>query len=310
MKSPRVSCIPGPAAFRAALLAAGIMAVLAVPTARAAAPAPQAAAVPAGSNGPTLRLDYDPGGSGGNPVAAFMYFVPLISPDPVTCETSRGSTQAARVTSAKRKADADSFSTRCEFEFSGKGSQQSNFDLTNHVRRHEQKLKKGGALERQLVSITVEGPGSGVVEIEGVVTNGVQTVTEVRLRFNARGKASPVSIGLCDVVFKDGKFQRVNEIVARVNTLTFRRQPGRPKMEVALASITDKGASKGIWQSIKGGMMGMAANLLIPPLTVEATGHRTMLDFGRALTAGETSFTFPRAKNLRDTVGSIPAGGR
>ncbi len=262
------------------------------------------------SNGPTLRLDYNTGDSAGNPVASFMYFVPLISPDPVTCETSRGSTQTARVTSAKRKVDSDSFSTRCEFEFGGKGSQQSNFDLTNHVRRHEQNLKKGGALERQLVSITVEGPGSGVVEVEGVVTNGVQTVSEVRLRFNARGKASPVSIGLCDVVFKDGKFQRVNEIVARVNTLTFRRQPGRPRMEVTLASITDKGASKGLWQSIKGGVMGMAANLLIPPLTVEATGHRTMLDFGRALSAGETAFTFPRAKNLRSTVGSIPSGGR
>ena len=41
--------------------------------------------------------------SSGNPVAAFMYFVPFISPEPVFCLTSPGSTQVARVLSAKRK---------------------------------------------------------------------------------------------------------------------------------------------------------------------------------------------------------------
>ena len=40
-------------------------------------------------------------------------------------------------------------------------------------------------------------------------------------------------------------------------------------------------------------------NLLIDPLTVEAVGHRAMLDFGRALASGAATFTFPRATNLK-----------
>jgi len=234
-----------------------------------------------------------------------MYFIPLIAPDPCSCLTRRGNTQTARVTSAKRTSTGNSFATKCEFEFTGTGLQQSVFDLTNQIRRHEKQLKNGTDLQRQLASITVEGPGSGIVEVEGVTTNGVQTVTQVLLRFNAHGKSSPVSIGLCDIRYRAGKFEHTNEMVARVNTLKFRRQPGRPKMEVSLASVSEKGAGKNLWQTIKGGMKGMAANLLIPPLTVEATGHRTMLDFGRALTAGESTFTFPRAKNLK-SVGEIP----
>ena len=133
------------------------------------------------------------------------------------------------MTSAKRRFTAHSFLTKCEFEFSGQGSQQSLFDLTNKIRRQERKLKEGGSLRRQLSSITVEGTGSGTVEVEGTVSNGVQTVTEVRLRFNARGTASPVSIGLCDIRYVDGEFKQLKEMVAQVNTLTFRRKPDRPR---------------------------------------------------------------------------------
>lgn len=157
------------------------------------------------STGPTIRLDYTLGKSTGNPIASFMYFVPLISPEPVSSRTSPGSTQSAQVTSAKRWFTAHSFSTKCEFEFSGQGSQQSLFDLTKNTQRHERKLKKGGTLHRQLSSITVEGTGNGTVEVEGTVSNGVQTVTEVRLRFNARGTTSPVSIGLCDIQYVDSE---------------------------------------------------------------------------------------------------------
>jgi hypothetical protein len=53
--------------------------------------------------GPTLRLEFGRNQSPGNPLASFMYFVPLISPEPVSSITSPSSTQAARVLSAKRK---------------------------------------------------------------------------------------------------------------------------------------------------------------------------------------------------------------
>ena len=284
MKNPRIM-----------LLALVVVVVLGMAPLLLGAQQPKASA----STGPTIRLDYTLGKSTGNPVASFMYFVPLISPEPVSSLTSPGSTQSAQVTSAKRRFTAHSFSTKCEFEFSGQGSQQSLFDLTNNIRRHERKLKEGGSLHRQLSSITVEGTGNGSVEVEGTVSNGVQTVTEVRLRFNAHGTTSPVSIGLCDIRYADGEFKQLKEIVATVNTLTFRRRPGPPKMEVTVASVRKKGVGNNLWQSIKGGITGTAVNLFLDPLTVEVTGHQAMLDFGQALVSGAPTFTFPHARNLK-----------
>ena len=177
------------------------------------------------ATGPTIRLDVGHDPPSGNPVATFMYFVPLISPEPVSSITSPGSTQSARVLSAERKNTPHSFVVSCEFEFTGEGSQQSIFDLEPNIHRQERQLKAGGSLEHQLSSITVKGPGSGTVEVEGSISNNVETVSAVRLRFNAHGKASPVAIELCELRYLGGEVRRLNEIVARVNTLSFRRKP-------------------------------------------------------------------------------------
>jgi hypothetical protein len=101
-------------------------------------------------------------------------------------------------------------------------------------------------------------------------------------------------------------FQIENEIVARVNTLTFRRQAGPPKMEVTLASIKWKDADDGLWQNFLGGLKGVTANLFLPPLTVEAEGHQAMLDFGRALALEKASFTFPYAERLKTNPAQAP----
>jgi hypothetical protein len=263
------------------------------------ADSPAAGSATNATTGPTIRLDYGADQSPGNPVASFMYFVPLISPEPVSSSTSPGSTQAARVLSARRKSTVHSFVMTCEFEFTGSGSQQSILDLAPTIRRNDRDLRAGGSTGRQLSSITVNGPCSGTVEVEGTISNRVETVTEVRLRFNAHGKTSPVSIGLCEIRYREGEFQRLNQIVARVNTLTFRRKPGPPKMEVTVASVKNKGAGDGLWQNLTGSFKGLAVNLLIDPLTVEAIGHRAMLDFGEALASGAATFTFPRATNLK-----------
>jgi hypothetical protein len=231
-------------------------------------------------------------------MASFMYFVPLISPEPVSSSTSPGSTQTARVLSTRRKGTAHSFAVTCEFEFTGNGSQQSILDLEPTIRRQERKLKAGGSTGRLLSSITVNGSGRGAVEVEGTVSNNVETVREVRLRFNARGETSPVSIGLCEIRYHEGEFRRRNEIVARVNTLTFRRGSGPPKMEVTVASVKNKAAGDGLWQNFRASVKGLAANLLIDPLAVEAIGHRAMLDFGGAVSSGAATFTFPCATNL------------
>jgi len=257
------------------------------------------------ATGPTIRLDFGHDQFPGNPMASFMYFIPLISPEPVSSITSPGSTQAARVLSAKRKNSLHSFVATCEFEVTGNGSQQSIIDLGPIVSRLERQLKEGGSTGRRLSSITVEGQGSGTVEVEGTISNNVETVTEVRLRFNAHGKTSPVCIGLCEIRYREGEFRRLNEIVARVNTLAFRRKPGPTKMEVGVASVKNKGAGNGLWQNLKGPIKGLAVNLLIDPLKVQAVGHQAMLDFGSALASGSATFTFPRATNLN--LNSSPA---
>jgi hypothetical protein len=268
-----------------------------------ATPPPTVTATDA-ATGPTIRLDYSRDQSPGNPVASFMYFVPLISPEPVSSSTSPDSTQAARVLSARRKGTVHSFVVTCEFEFTGNGSQQSIVDLAPTIRRHDRELRAGGSTGRQLSSITVNGSGSGTVEVEGTVSNKVETVREVRLRFNAHSKTSPVSIGLCEIRYQEGEFRRFNEIVARVNTLTFRRGPGPPKMEVTVASVKNKAAGDGLWQKLKSGVKSLAVNLLIDPLTVEGIGHQAMLDFGGALTSGAATFTFPCATNLNSNSSS------
>ena len=70
-------------------------------------------------------------------------------------------------------------------------------------------------------------------------------------------------------------------------------------MEVTVGPVKNKAAGDGLWQNLTAGVKGLAANLLIAPLTVEAIGHRAMLDFGGAVSSGAATFTFPRAPNLK-----------
>ncbi len=280
------------------MLAAALSGVCAVQTFGQPAP-PLITAPTNAATGPTISLDFNRDSSAGNPVASFMYFVPLISPEPVSTATSPGSTQNARVLSVKRHGSSNAFVVTCEFEFTGNGSQQSIFDLGPAIHRGESQIKAGGSIPRQLTSIVVEGAGHGTVEIEGVVSNHVETVNEVRLRFNSHGHPSPVSIGMCEIRWLENEFRRVNEIIARVNTLTFRNKPGVPRMEVTVASVKDKGASGGLWQNFKGGIKSLAVNLFLEPLPIEVVGNKAMIDFGAALAAGNATFTFPWAKNLK-----------
>jgi hypothetical protein len=261
------------------------------------------AAAPAG---PTLQLDYGHGAPQANPVSQFMYFVPLISPEPVSVFTNAGNTQRARVLSIRCRTNSTSFLATCEFEFTGEGSLQNVFDHSRLIEQRLNKLKASDSLTHQLGSINVEGSGNGSVEIEGTLTNGLRTVNEVRLRFNGCGHTSPVTINLQDICYRNDAVQFENEIVARVNTLAFRRQPGTPKMEVTLASIKRKDAGEGLWQNILGGLKGVTANLFLPPLTVEAEGHQAMLDFGLALATEKPAFTFPVAIRLKNSPTNAP----
>jgi hypothetical protein len=254
----------------------------------------------AAPTGPTLHLNYGRGETNGNPISAFMYFVPLISPEPVSVFTNAGNTQCARVLSFACRTNGSSFRATCEFDFTGTGSQRNVFDLTEKIKRHEKELQAGGSVKHVLAAINVAGPGSGDVEIEGGFTNGQRTVNQVRLHFNRHGRTSPVTINLQDFAWRDGAVQVENELVARVNVLTFQRMSGTPKMEVSLASIKRKDAGNGLWQNFLGGIKGATANLFLPPLPIEPEGQQAMLDFGRALATQKPTFTFPLATRLEN----------
>jgi hypothetical protein len=271
--------------------------LISLPDKREANPAPE-------SVGPTLHLSDGRGESPGIPVAEFMYFVPLISLEPVSIVKSPGNTQCARMASATRSFTAKSFLVTCEFEFTGEGSQQNVFDHTDKVRRHERELKEGGALTHQLGSINVQGTGSISIEVAGTMAGHLPTVTEVRLRFNGRGRPSPVTIGLHDIRYRDGAIQLRNESVAQVNTLVFRRRPGPPKMDITVASVKRKDARSNFYQNVMGGLRGATVNLFLKPIPVAPAGNEAMLNFGLALASEAPAFTFPHAGNLKaDGIG-------
>jgi len=117
------------------------------------------------------------------------------------------------------------------------------------------------------------------------------------VEFNARGRESPVTVGLYEIKAKNGQHSyanRSNEIVARVNTLTFKRS-ARPRMGITVASIAGKTGKAGFWGRFK----AVVANLFIEPVEVDKLGNDAMLDFGYALLRQQPAFTFPRAQNLR-----------
>jgi len=256
----------------------------------------------AAPTGPTLLFDYGHGQLRENLVSKFMYFVPLISPEPVSVFTDASNAQCARVLSFSSRTNGASFSVTCEFDFTGTGSLQNVFDHTPKIKKHEQELQAGTPLKHQLDSINVLGTGNGSVEIEGVFTNGQRVVNLVELRFNRHGHASPVTINLEDIIYRNGAIRSENEIVARVNSLTFRRSSGTPKMEVGLASLKSKDAGDGMWQNFMGSLKGATANLFLPPLKVEPEGQQAMLDFGLALATGKPDFTFPIATRLKENT--------
>jgi hypothetical protein len=254
---------------------------------------------PSDSSGPTLLLNRGQGKPAGNRVAEFMYFVALISPEPVSVEQSPENTQRAHLVSVRRRDTGNSFLIDFEFRFAGQGYQRNIFDHTEKIRQQERKLKDGGVLDHQLASINVEGPGKVNVEVCGAIMDGVTNVAQVRLHFSADGQPSPVSIDLHDVRYVNGVLQEVNQTVAKVNTLTFRRQPGPAKMEVTVASIRRKASGDSAWESVLGKVKATAVNLILPPVDIDKAGRDAMLRFGLALASGAPTYTFPRAAHLK-----------
>jgi hypothetical protein len=251
------------------------------------------------SNGPTLILNYSKETFKKNPILAFAYFIPLISPVLVDREISVNNEQQEGIISYERTVTSNSFYVACEFELSGKGFHKNTFDSAGMIARNIGDLEEGEPLTNMLDYIKFEGDGVGFIEVKGTITGSTQTVTEVDVCFDTKGQKSPVTIGLYSVKPQNGQYKyenRYNEIIARVDTLTFRKSEKNPRMGIEVASIHKKTEEEGFWSKIK----GLIANFFIKPLEVDKLGNDTMLNFGYAILNKKPAFTFPKAKNIKE----------
>lgn len=250
------------------------------------------------ANGPTVLLSYDGNAPESNPTSSFMYFVPLISPTLVDMEISANNRQVARIVSCEKKVTPASFSVSCEFEMLGEGFFKTIFDAPMVIEIFLPEQDKDESMTNILDYIEFEGEGFGRVDVKGNITASGSDVTEVTIHFNAKGHQSPVSIGLYSIEPKDGQFKYENkydEMIARIASLTFRKSDSRPKMEVKLASVNKAANPNGFISKVK----GVVANWFLTPIKISEIGNDTMLDFGLSLLREKSSFTFPKADNIR-----------
>ena len=250
------------------------------------------------SNGPTILLDYRQEGFIKNPISSFMYFVPLISRTLVDREISANNDQQVGIIKYEKNVTSESFRVVCEFEISGRGFHKTTYDAEGMIKAHIDDSEKGESLTHILDYIKVEGEGFGRVEVNGTMTGSTPSVTEVYMEFTGRGHKSPVTVGLYDIRQKEGQYKyenRSNQIIARVNSLVFKKTEKTPRLGITLASIRDQSESDGLFGAVKGAI----ANLFIRPPKVAKLGNETMLDFGRALLEQKSVFTFPKAKNIK-----------
>jgi hypothetical protein len=302
-------------AFRRGVAGVGLVLVMATGCSslpRGQASAVQEAGATAGREalpvaGPILRLGEvcRSNGTVGIPVRDFMYFVPLISPEPVDCSVSAGSTQSVRLQSVERSQDGRSFTLRCRFALVGAGVLQNDYDHTAMVSRSAEFLRGGGRLTEILGYIRVEGEGICTLEASGESVAGVPVVQKATLAFAGSGGPSPVRIGLEYIAGAPEAWKAEPQAVAYVASLSFARTPPPTRMNVSLASLRDPQAGDTLTEQLKGALKGAIANLLIPPVDIEASGNQALLDFAAALFSGAPTFAFPLAPNLRSlTVSS------
>lgn len=251
------------------------------------------------ANGPTVRLNYDSRTTEKNPISSFMYFIPLLSPTFVDKETSADNEQQVGIVSYERNITSKSFYVICEFEITGTGFHKNTFDPVGMIAERTGKLKEGKPLTNTLDYIKFDGGGLGRIEVKGTITGSTETVTEMDIHFNARDQKSPVTIGLYDIKPKDRQYKyenRSEEIVARVNALTFKKSK-TPRMGIEIASIHKKTDNENYWGAVKA---AIANYFFINPPRVTKLGNDTMLSFGYAMLKQKPAFTFPKAKNLRE----------
>jgi hypothetical protein len=254
---------------------------------------------PADFNGPTVMLSYDTLKPVKMPTASFMYFIPLISPTPVSTEISSNNRQQSMFLSYEKSVILDSFTVSCEFELQGSGFFMDIFDSNGVIATFGEEIKKNAPVKNILDYIRLEGDGFGRIDVKGTVADSNVTVTQVDVRFGTKGK-SPVTIGLYSVSPENGRYKyenRNNEIVAKVATLTFKKTDGDPRMGIEVVSVNKASRPN----SYVGRVKGFIVNFFIEPVKISKLGNDTMLNFGYALLNKQPSFTFPVAHNIKES---------
>jgi hypothetical protein len=255
-------------------------------------------------SGPTLLMDYRDGGPG-NPVDTFMYFVPLVAPTAMDVYTDPNTTLNARIISRTSKETDGEFTTVCTFEIRGSGLYEASFEPTEMIAFNLEGNMKPRTLHNLLRSIRVDGPMQGSLEVSGTIQNAQRQVNRVQMRFDLNGK-SPVTAHLYDVK-SDGKAclfeNRFNEQRTRIDSLSFARGGNPPRMITEVGAIAGEKQKEGFFAAVK----AMLANWFLPPLPIATVGNETMINFGMALDATQPEFTFPYARNLRQSLSAMLA---
>jgi hypothetical protein len=254
-----------------------------------------------GDKGPTVYLFDKNGGYPDNTLSDFMYFVPLVSPVPISAVTSQNNTQGGHILTYESGQTKDSFYVACEFRMEGEGFYLNEFDDDAMVEWNIKSIDNKKVLKNILDYIKFEGEGYGEIEAKGTTSGSAMMVEKVEVRFNARGAESPVTVGLYDVDTSkktDGHYRQYNKKVARIMTLTFNRSEAVPKLELKISAVGKDEESLGTWAHIK----GFLGNFFIEPIEIDKLGNNTMLEFGLSLYKKNATFTFPKAKNLKSTT--------
>lgn len=252
---------------------------------------------PGDVNGPTVELFGGDGGYPENVLADFMYFVPLISPVPVSEVISADNGQKGHLISYGFSKTKSQFHVSCEFRMKGSGFFMNQFDHDAMIDWNVQEVGEDKVLKNVLDYIKFEGEGYGRIEVKGKISGSEMTAEKVEVHFDARGAESPVIIGLynADLASKqDGHCRRFDYKVARIKTLLFSKSESAPKLGIKISAVGETEEGLGVWESIK----GFFGNFFIEPIEVDKLGNDTMLEFGLGLCGKKPKFTFPGAKNL------------
>ncbi|MCK5564694.1 MAG: hypothetical protein KAJ07_05565 [Planctomycetes bacterium] len=258
-----------------------------------------ATAQAANDHGPTVVFDYTGNTDVLSPISDFMYFVPSISLVPVSSISSYDNSQMFSIVSYKKDIKSKSFKTVVEFRIRGSGYHINTYDPEAMISENLQYIKKGRPLKHMLEYIKFQGQGGCIVTTKGRINGSSELVEQIEVLFKTKKQKSPVTASLYTVKPVNGKYEYqncYNRITARIKSLTFKRTNDQAAMQIKIDAVLNANGKEEMFSILAGSV----ANMITRPIRIDNDGNDTMLDFGFALHQNQSTFTFPKAKNLTD----------